>query len=115
MGGIIDMNNNNNLRNEWKILIDEWRNSGMTKKGWCSANNQSIHKFRYWHDKFESEKKAPQWVEVPMNNMIQTQPLPITIDNRSGSSITVKINQVSIEVNTGFDPELLADVVRALS
>jgi hypothetical protein len=33
---------------EWKIKIEDWKKSGLTKKNWCNLNGIKFHSFKYW-------------------------------------------------------------------
>jgi hypothetical protein len=96
------------LRKEWKRLIASYRASGQTQAKWCEANNLKLHQFKYWLKRIEGStpKSAPAASFTPV--VIEEPTL------RLDDTLQVKIGEVSIEVKPGFNPSLLAEVVRTL-
>lgn len=99
-------------RKMWEERVSAYQASGLTQPNWCKEHDINVHQLRYWLKKFRSEKlfesSSPQWVPVKIDE----------IDNELDSfceSILVKVGAASIEVKSGFDPVLLANVVKALS
>ncbi|WP_017753734.1 IS66 family insertion sequence element accessory protein TnpA [Calidifontibacillus oryziterrae] len=99
----------NDLRQEWERRIAVFRASGQPQTKWCEANELNIHQLKYWLKKIEGPKSAStplsKWVPVTMDDQV---------DDSSESTIQIKMGQASIEVKSGFDPTLLANVVRTL-
>ncbi|WP_139902291.1 IS66 family insertion sequence element accessory protein TnpA [Clostridium thermarum] len=91
---------------DWQQLIADYRSSGLTGPVWCQQKQLSIHKLRYWINKFNKaefkEEPRQQWVSVKTNLSITT------------TSITVKVGKAEISVSQDFDKELFADVVQSL-
>jgi hypothetical protein len=84
--------------------IEAYRNSGKTAQAWCDENQLNIHTLKYWIQKLnrqEKDKSAPQWV-----SLIQEPP--------ASSSITIHIGVATIEVTSGFDSQLLRQVMGIL-
>ena len=78
---------------------------------WCSANGVKPNRLRYWLRRMrteDAETKLTRW-------------LPVEVGSQSGegrqrsAGLLIRVGKVGIEVRPGFDPELLAAVVRALS
>src|SRR5690625_4978189 len=95
------------LRKKWEVRIAEYRASGQTQTQWCEANHLKLHQFKYWLRKIENEKthsaSSSQWVPIAVNHSYEAQ-----------NPLIVKVGLASIEVQPGYDPSLLADVVRTL-
>jgi hypothetical protein len=95
------------LRKEWERKIADYKASGQTQAKWCESNDISIHQFRYWMKRIRDhpmEKASNPWV-------------PVVIEDSKPEvceSLQVKVGSVSIEVNPGFNPSLLAEVVKVL-
>lgn len=93
---------------EWSVKISKFKKSGKTKEEWCRENNISTRQFNYWFrqetENFQAENTAQQWL-----------PVEIKQDEIStGSSLSVKIGMATVEVNPGFNGELLLEVLKIL-
>jgi len=101
---------------EGEALITEQRTSGQTQAAWCAAKGVNLHTLRDRSSRLnrmgrEQESKpgkaAPVsagWMEVMPGNSMET-PFGIRIEH-GGFTVTV---------TTGFDAELLTEVLRAVS
>jgi hypothetical protein len=96
------------LRKEWERRISVFKASGQTQSKWCAANDLKIHQFKYWLKRIEdsnsTQKNSTQWTSVTIEEATEA----------ADESLHVKIGQASIEVKPGFNPTLLADLVRTL-
>ena len=104
------------LREVWRGRVAAFRASGQTGKGWCAANNLRPNQLCYWMKKLKDEEaaKAPGGAEPPGS----TKWLPLEINEQpenTESRLLIKVGQAAIEVQAGFDPALLAEVVKTLS
>lgn len=98
------------LRKLWEKRVAAFTVSGQTIAGWCVANDLKTHQLQYWLKKFNLTKKqaqrTPQWVPVTVTD--QDQPVS------KGGSLRITCGGATIDVPSGFDPKLLADVIRVL-
>src|SRR3954454_22158957 len=96
------------LRKEWKKRIADYKASGQTQTKWCGSNDISIHQFRYWmkriRDHHSTERTNNPWVPIVIED-----PKPEVYD-----SLQINVGSISIEVNPGFNPSLLAEVIQVL-
>ena len=95
------------LHEEWERRIADYKASGQSQVKWCESNDVSVHQFRYWMKRMKEQhtKNADNsWVPV-----IIEDPKPSLCE-----SLLIKVGSVSIEVNSGFNPILLADVLKVL-
>jgi transposase-like protein len=95
-------------RKEWESRIANLRKSGLTHSKWCELNDVNFHQLKYWLRQLRSENVSSE----PSSKW-----LPVTIDDSKitiQESLHIEVNQVKIEVKTGFHPALLAEVVRTL-
>lgn len=101
--------NKSELRIEWEQRIADFLSSGQSASKWCAANEISIHQFWYWKKRLKTidnaVKDSSQWLTLEMDDSIQES---------KPSKIVVKVGKTSIEVEHGFDPKLLVNVVRTL-
>ncbi len=87
---------------DWPELIKDYQSSGLSAAAWCRENNLKPHQLYYRLDKAKDKKKAAsKW-------------LLLESDEPETESIKVKIGPATIEVKPGFNPALLAAVVRTL-
>lgn len=89
----------------WAKIINACKEAkalGTTVKDWLKANNISHDTCFYW---YAEVKKA--YVNDPL-------PEIVLVDNELVSYIMLSINDVSIEVNELTNPELLANVIKAV-
>jgi len=91
------------LRRLWSERVAEFRASGMGGQEWCRARGLKKNQLWYWVRK-ESEPKAQaqEWAEVALRDV---PPL----------GLVIKVAHVSVEVQLGFDPNLLLAVTKALA
>ena len=98
------------LRAKWRGLLTEQEQSGLSGAAFCRERNLSIKSFGYWRKRL-SEKSAAnsQWLAVTAD------PSPVHgVLARHSRTLTLQIGIVSVDIASGFDRELLRDVVRAL-
>lgn len=100
---------------EWAVHIADYKASGLTMAAWCTANNVSVEKFKYWKRKLKSV--SPSKATPPAAHFV-----PIAVSEPSkpstcevASSLVVCVGSVRIELRKGFDPVLLREAVEALS
>lgn len=99
------------LQKLWETRVAEYQASGQSVKEWCAAHNVTPRQFWYWLRKFKNQNGVPsdkstQWLPVEVSEQA-------SIDQ--GNTLLVKVGQAGIEVRPGFDPALLAQVVRVLT
>src|SRR5665647_893791 len=98
----------------WQDRIKDYRVSQLSIPAWCEQNQISIHTFRYWVKKFDKESMfaslPTEWltVKVPVSEAKEST-------GEISCGIRVNIGRASIEVSSGFDPQVFEAVVRILS
>lgn len=88
----------------WSERIKNFHSSGLSRKAWCEQEDFNVGQLGYWIGKLAAATDAPsnsRWV-----NLEAIAP--------SGSGISLRIGNVILEVERGFDQQVLADVVRSL-
>lgn len=87
-----------------------FQKSGLTRPIYCQQNNLKISSLDYWRKKYKSSSAAVvrpdggnRWVTL----QVADQPIV-----GPGVGIRLRIGRLAIEVESGFDPKLLADVLR---
>jgi hypothetical protein len=91
-------------RSYWADRVVEFKASGQSVPAWCAVHDVKIHQMRYWlkRDKLASAEKTSSW-------------LPLDLSEAGlQNALLVRVGKVAVEVRPGFDPKLLADVVKTL-
>lgn len=108
------------LRTVWTERIRACRASGLKATTWCAANNVKIDQYKYYlqqQRKVERSGTKPfnetgaRWLSVEVS---ASNPLEAT-RTRSQKTLLIKVGNASMEISSGFDPELLTEAVRALT
>jgi hypothetical protein len=94
---------------EWETRVAAYRSSGQSVREWCAANGVKPERLWYW---LRWQKAGPATPPLTW--------LPVAVDGpvprgQSDTGLLVRVGRASIEVNPGFDPEMLSTVVRVLS
>lgn len=96
-------------RKYWEKQVTSWQASGMPMRAWCKAQSLSEKSVSRWKRKLaaETSSKVPDgWCAItskPAKQVLQ-------------SGIKLEINgQLRIELNHGFDHNLLREVIEALT
>lgn len=99
-------------RQFWSARIADFRSSGLTMSAWCATHHCSIDQLKYWLYKAKNLPSSP-----PSATLTRWVPLMVTDHppkTEAPPSLVVCIGKARIELQAGFDPGLLRDVVRAL-
>ena len=101
-------------RKLWIKRVKEYRKSGMKAKEWCAKEGVNKSALSYWVTKLNKENNtqskktkeaSTQWLSINVVEEEKTIKKP---------SIDIKIGLASIEVENGFDKNLLLDVLGVL-
>lgn len=93
----------------WQARIDAFKASGESSvKTWCAENNISYQSMYAWLKKdwpqTDIADPAPQWISF--DKVIQ--------ESKSTTSLLLTIGAVSIQIEEGFNPVLLSEVLQVL-
>ncbi len=88
------------IREEWKNKIAAWRNSDLSIAAWCRENAEGYHRFLYWRKRLEAGecRQLGHFVELSL----------------AASPISLECNGVQINISSGFDTGLLAEILVVL-
>jgi len=101
------MKANAEVQEYWKNQIAEFLKSGLDRKTYCEQNNLKMHRLDYWRSKMKRRprtrnKKAPgKWVT-----------LQVADQEPGNAGIRIRVGRLVIEVEDGFNQDVLADVLR---
>ena len=97
-------------KEEKYILIEECRSSGMSAKAWCAAKGINYRHYVRWASWYntaaKTERTVPRWAALEVEKMQETE----TITNE----IRLECGKWRICVGNGFNPGLLAEILRAV-
>ena len=93
----------------WKVHVEAYRTSGMTRKAYCRQHRLNIYRLDYWRKKLNRASEVKP--SIKENDFIQVQ---VEKDIHPGSCIKLHIGEVSVEVPDGVDPMHLKNVLQAL-
>jgi len=97
------------LKNDWRAIITAYKTSGQSQTEWCRINNVGLSNLRYWLQKEKKEaissKETREWLAIAIS---EQEP------KYNQQHLTLQIGQARIEVNPGFDPKLLSEIVKTL-
>ena len=93
----------------WEQRVNDYKSSGQTTQTWCKSNAVRPATLRYWIREFKSnntvDEKSTSWISVGT---------PKLKSNTNEQHLIVKIGEVSIEINSGFDKDLFSKVTEVL-
>lgn len=92
------------LRELWAERVQDFLASGLSQRAWCREQGLRPNQLGYWLRKLEAETKPAQsgrWVRLYSVG-------------HSGSGVVLRIGTVVLEIQRGFDQEVLVDVIRSL-
>ena len=96
-------------RSYWKQHIDSWQQTGLTQVEYCRQNNLKHHQLVYWKKRFLKTETHVSFVPLKLEGLLD---MPTQQDQ--ASLILVINNQFKIEIRTGFDSQLLRQLIFSL-
>lgn len=101
---------NNDLQNEWEQRILDYHHSGLSIVAWCREHSLPVSRFYYWRRRLNLKPKTN-------NAAVKWLPLDVKTSIGDPKSVIIHVGdvgQISVEVQDGFDHELLGQVVKVL-
>lgn len=111
---------------EWTVRFADQKASGLTVRQWCEQNNLSFHTYNYWKHLLKEEvveQVLPDIVPLTVpalsdsDSSLETAAPEIRANRTirsNGSNIKLRINGVSIEIDTSVSEEFLSKLIRAV-
>jgi len=94
-------------RRYWKQHVEAWRASGLPQAQYCRRHNLKVHCLVYWRKKFARKNQDPvSFVQLKLPREFQ---LP-----RASVPIRVAVGSYQLEIQQGFDPDTLKQLIAAL-
>ena len=91
----------------WRTIHEKQAESGLSAAAFCREHNISVHQFHWWRGRFKKEE-----IQDKKSSFLQLIPFSIK-SQRSGVRIRLR-GEVFIEVDQGFDPRTLREVIEAV-
>ncbi len=114
-------------RAQWRAIIAACMSSGLSVSRWCREYSVDRRRLYYWIVKFREEETKDRAEErdhaeegidekKEMLSAERTQWLQLHTDESPPleGAVEVRVGKAVVVVRPGFDPKLLADVVRAI-
>jgi len=107
------MKDNNDINKLWQQRIADFKKSGMSQKDWCKDNNVTNNQLQYWLYRKKSLQKESS---IPSNTSTEWIPVDVSeeISIPKNDKLILKIGAVSIEIEPGYNKELLSDLISTL-
>ena len=103
--------NRESLAQEWRERLEDYAQSEMTVQEWCDYNSVTPYQYYYWRRRLAAlaaqNAGSAGWQAV---NIVDTVSPPTT-----KPGLSVRIAGTEVQVEPGFDPNLLRAIVQALA
>lgn len=103
---------------QWRLLIQDCRNSGLKVDDWCKQNDVNRNSYYYWYKKVREaacEALAESKVATPSSFV----PVPVNvigpIKDLYPGTLNISIGKAKIEVTENTSPDMLRMVLEVLS
>ncbi len=93
----------------WQEHLEKWKESGLFQAEYCRQNKLSHNRFTYWKKEILGREPAVTLVEVPMQRQVGPAFFPV-----SAPLCLVVPGNYRLEIDKGFDPSTLSEVIRVL-
>ena len=100
------------LQKEWEDRIAAYQASGLSVREWCAAHGVKPNRLWYWLRRNKNQaaspvktSKTPQWLPVEVSEQMP---------GNQNNAVLIRIGQASVEVNPGFDPAMLSEIIHIL-
>jgi hypothetical protein len=97
----------NARRATWQRLLAEQQASGLSITAWCFQQDIREQTFYNWRKRLAKTEPTPS---ASPSQWLALAPAPT-----AAHGLTLQVGPGAITVTTGFDPHLLAEVVRVLT
>lgn len=93
-------------RRSWREHVRKWQESGLTQAEYCRRNGIDRWRLHYWKKRFSQSEPEISFVEIAF---------PPSCRAQRSSVLRVWVSErYRIEIESGFDPAVLQQVVCAL-
>ena len=96
-------------RTYWKQHIESWQETGLTQIEYCRRHNLKHHQLVYWKKRFFKTETAVTFAFLNLEDL-----LDIPGQSQRASLCLVINDSFKIEIRSGFDTQLLRQLIFAL-
>lgn len=96
----------NDKQRLWRKRVEVFLASGQNQGAGCQEHGLPAHQLGYWLRKFKNESQELPDEDNRWVNLQGTVPF--------SSGVSLRIGDLIVDIESGFDKQLLIDVVRAL-
>ncbi len=93
----------------WKQQIENWQSSGVTQSAFCQKHDLKPHQFTYWKKRFVQAETGIRFVPIKFRH-----PASLSSGVSSTSLRLIVGNDLQIEIQHNFDPQLLRKIIAAI-
>ena len=96
-------------REYWRSHIERWQESGSSQTEYCREHGLKDHQFTYWKKRIVQTEAEGKLVSLKLSSFTNKQP------PQPGCPLRVVVsNGLKVEVEAGFDPDLLGQLIIVL-
>jgi transposase-like protein len=94
---------------EWRTIVAECNNSNLPRAVWCAQNGINPSSIQKWVSRFKQENDplSANWVELKISEQ--------QIKTDKAATVRFKINGATFAIDSNFDADLLARVVKVVA
>ena len=88
--------------------IEDYRNSSQSAETWCEANAMKVSTLRYWLRRIkDADQPVPEqaWATMKLIDKATTA---------KSTPVMIRVNNFEICLHPGFEPDVLASVIKTL-
>lgn len=97
-------------RKYWEEQLRQWKQSGLTQVEYCRLHGLKQHQWWYWKKRIIKTTAPVKFVRLDLDPVVETE----TAGMQSTALKLVFGSDFHIEINKGFDPATLEQVIRTL-
>ncbi len=98
----------------WEERVRAWRASGVSARKFAESGGISVSSLRYWTYRLKGIVETPRLLRLVPKSAV-SQALAEASPMAAVSQVAIEVGAVRVVVQTGFDHQLLAEVVGALA
>ena len=102
-------------RKLWCARVSEYKSSGLSIHEWCKRAGIRVDNLRYWLRKFDESECGQSWAGVKLIDDVKPGAMNFGRTALVDGGVTVRIGAAMIEIQSGFDPMHLTEVLRVVS
>ena len=95
-------------RTYWKQHIDSWQETGLSQVEYCRRHNLKHHQLVYWKKRFLKTETDVSFVRLKLEDLLDISPHP----DHAPLCLVID-HHFKVEIRTGFDPQLLRQLIFA--